>query len=93
MRPIKDKIVINIEVTPDEVWSKAIDEDGNRKGLSRLIAKELINQIKRRIEYYLEDHLDDDEEEIVRETSAEIGIEDNYSEFDELVKEVDITWK
>ncbi len=98
MRPIKDKIVIKIEVTPDKTWNRLRCEsdagDVEYKNFARENAQSIMAIIKRDIEWFLEQELPEKEEEHMLEISAECFEDDpEYENYTSMVKEVKITWK
>ena len=98
MRPIKEKFVINIKVTPDKAWSRCRLEsdagDVEYKSYARENAQVIIAAIRNRIVQFLEHELPEAEEELMMEISCEEFDEDpEYKEFTKMVKEVDISWK
>lgn len=101
MRPIKEKFVINIQVTPDERWRRCrLESDAGEyeyKSFSKIFANQIIGKIKRDIGGYLENELPSLQESHMLEISEEGSYDEEdfpiFKNYSDLVKEVKITWK
>lgn len=102
LRPIKDKIVINIEVTPETRFHRMWDEysDGKKKYFSgnRIIAKQLMKNIKDEIDCVLHNNFGDVDDKIQDEVISNFNEDYPFEDFEpenytDLVKEVKITWQ
>lgn len=97
MRPIKKKLQVTIEVTPETKFRRMWEEnsEGKRKYFSanRIIAKTLIEQIEKQVKSLIEFAIDDYETEAMEDFNEEYPFEDYEPEkYLDLVKEVKITW-
>lgn len=95
MRPIKKTIKIEIEVTPDERWSRCRMEsdagDVSIKSFSREFAHGVIGLIEREINSFVEDRLPEYEEDHMLEYSLEeFDWDPEYKKYTDMVKEVKI---
>jgi hypothetical protein len=97
LRPIKEKIVINIEVTPDKTWNRLRCEsdagDVEYKNFARQNAHSILEIIKRDVQWFLEEELPEKERDHMLEISANCFDEDpEYEAYSCMVKEVKVTW-
>jgi hypothetical protein len=80
MKPIKKKVMIEIEITPSDKWKKTRHPDTEklqRKSFSTIIAKAMITEIEGRIRSYASEQMD--EPDIVGEVCNNACV-DNYDD-------------